>query len=1005
MNSDTSQQYQFLGAQRNQQPLGLERTLSALETGGFGLSGLLLWLGTAPSMHAALGPQAMLVWLPGTIVGILLNLQVHRLGMHHQDVAGGTPNYTTRLLKNYPFLGCCGAIGYFVGWVSVPSINAIILTDLIKTDLQPFGIPCPNTLLWIGFTAIPFILAFSGIRALSILHLFFVLPAVGFLVVYCIQGLGWLALSPASPGFFPSSWSFSFREWGKWFLIAIYAVYDCETASSFVAESKRPRETLRFLKLAASLIPIVYLGGSWVLMRLATDSGLGDNAFLNLSAAARPFWGQWALVLVTFLIVSGVLLSSATAVSNTPRVLYQLAVDGYLSPVFAVLSRRGVLVPSLAFTLLLSLICLIWGDVSRILMVTGTSYTVAMMAIHVGLWLRRNQPEVLAPWWSLGFFLMEAVVLVVGGLAWGWQDLAVGLLLPIAIMVVDAAIRRLPFAPFHPSWWIERDRAVVYNPKKDFLATQVIVLLLLVCGAVIATWLFKEHLDGSKSDASRDLLVVLLIVIAFVSVAIACWTSLPQVAAIDEARLYAENLFITALDTVPDTILVVDENGVINQANPAAESLLCIINYNILGKTLNKFLPGLTGNPPDWLHHSEQTLLNHQNRIIEATISQRSQQFLQQYIVILRDITERKQAEAKLQQALQTQEQLAATHAAQSQKLELALHNLQQTQAQLIQTEKMSSLGQLIAGVAHEINNPISFIYGNLTHVQNYTQDLLALVKLYQQHYPLTHQEIQDLIKNIDLDFLIQDLPKTLSSMNVGAERICEIVLTLRNFSRLDEAEMKLVNIHQGIDSTLLILQHRLKQQPKGSEIEIIKEYGDLPAVGCYAGQLNQVFMNILSNAIDALQESFVIRHTLREAAHRASTSLVDDKGQRTKTLEDSLTQRLRQSPTEANPPVGQAHKGIIRIRTQVFNRDWVRICIKDNGSGISESVKQQLFDPFFTTKPVGKGTGLGLSISYQIVVDKHGGKLKCISQPGQGAEFWIEIPIQQSSTVHPSFK
>ena len=836
----------------------------------------------------------------------------------------------------------------------------------------------------------PFILAFSGIRALSILHLFFVLPAVGFLVVYCVQGLGWLALSPASPGFFPpvelsDATSLRFVEWAKWFLIAIYAVYGCESASSFVAESTRPRETLRFLKLAASLIPIVYLGGNWVLMRLATGSGLGDDAFLNLSAAAKPFWGQSASVLVTFLIVSGVLLSSATAVSISPRILYQLAIDGYLSPVFAVFSRRGVLVPSLAFTFLLSLICLGWGDVSHIVMVTGTSYAVGMMAIHLGLWLRRNQPEVLAPWWSLGFFLMEAVVVVVGGLAWGWQDLVLGLLLPIAIMVVDAAIRRIPLAPFRPSWWIKRDRPVVYNPKKDFVATQVIVLLLLVCGAVIVTWVVKEHLDGSFNDASRDLLVVLLLVIAFVSVAIACWTSLPQVAAIDEARLYAENLFITALDTVPDPILVVDENGVIHQANPAAELLLCIKNYYILGQSLNKFLPGLTGNPADWLHHSEQTLLNHQNRIIEATISQRSQQFLQQYIVILREITERKQAEAKLQQALQTQEQLAATHAAQSLKLELALQNLQQTQAQLIQTEKMSSLGQLVAGVAHEINNPVSFIYGNLTHVENYTQDLLALVQLYLQHYPLTHQEIQDLIEDIDLDFLIQDLPKTLSSMKVGAERICEIVLTLRNFSRLDEAEMKLVNIHEGIDSTLLILQHRLKEQPNGQEIKIIKEYGDLPKVGCYAGQLNQVFMNILSNAIDALDKGVGSGEWGR----------------------DGTTERLYGSGNSScrggvTPPLPTP---TITIRTQVFDRDWVRICIKDNGFGITESVKQQLFDPFFTTKPVGKGTGLGLSISYQILVEKHGGKLKCISEPRQGAEFWIEIPIQQSSTVYPSFK
>jgi PAS domain S-box-containing protein len=956
MNRNISPQLKFNLDASNQKPRRLERTLSALETGGFSLSGLLLWLGTAPAIHIALGPQALLVWLPAAMVSMLLNLQVYRLGTYYPDLAGGTPNYTTKLLKKYPYLATYGAIGYLMGWVSVPPINAIILTDLIKTQLAPFHISCPETLLKIGFTAIPFILAFSNIHASSILHLFFVLPAIGFLVVFCIQGMGWLALSPISPGFFPpiETWhltSLNFVDWAKWFFIAIYGAYAGESASAFVADSRNPGETLRFLKFTAVIIPVVYLGGSWVLMRLDTGAKLESDTFSNLLAAATPFWGTAASVLVTFLIVCGAFLSSATAVSNSPRIFYQLALDGYLSPVFTVLSRRGVLVPGLLFTFVLSLICLLWGDVSRVVMVTGTSYVVAMMCIHLGMWLRRKHPEVLAPWLSLGIFLMEAVVLLVGGWAWGWGDWTVGVLLPIAIIVIDLLIRLIPWKPFRPDWWLKNNRTQTYNPQQDFVGIQVIVLLLLVCGAVTITWLVNEILGNNLNDASKNIFVILLVAIAFLSVAIACWTSLPQVAAIDEARKHAENLFITALDTVVDTILVVDENGIINQANPAAELLFDTNKYELLGYNLNKFLPELCKNPANWQKRSEQILEHPQSlRILEATISQRSQDLLKQYIVILRDVTERKQAEIELQTALQTQAELATAATAQAQQLEVALHNLQTTQSQLIQTEKMSSLGQLVAGVAHEINNPVNFIYGNIMHVDNYTQDLLALVKLYQQNYPHNNKEIQAWIKKIDLEFLINDLPRILSSMTVGSERIREIVMTLRNFSRLDEAAMKPVNIHEGIDSTLLILKHRLQGKSDISTIEIIKNYGDLPLVKCYAGQLNQVFMNILSNAIDALQE-----HS-----------------------------------SEKN----QQHISQITICTQVTNLNSAIITIKDNGLGMTEAVKNRLFDPFFTTKPVGKGTGLGLSISYQIVVEKHHGKIECISELGQGTEFRIEIPI-----------
>ncbi|MEH2308888.1 sensor histidine kinase [Nostoc sp.] len=287
--------------------------------------------------------------------------------------------------------------------------------------------------------------------------------------------------------------------------------------------------------------------------------------------------------------------------------------------------------------------------------------------------------------------------------------------------------------------------------------------------------------------------------------------------------------------------------------------------------------------------------------------------------------------------------------------LKNALEELQRTQSQVIQSEKMSSLGQLVAGVAHEINNPVNFIHGNLVYVQEYTQDLLAFVQLYQQHDPNPATEIQTVAEDIELEFLQEDLPKMLSSMKVGTDRIRQIVLSLRNFSRIDEAEFKSVDIHEGIDSTLMILQHRLKAKPEQPEIEVIKDYGTIPLVECYAGQLNQVFMNILVNAIDALEENNT-KHTYKEI--------------------------------EKNP-------SRIKIRTSVINSTWLEIAIADNGVGISKEFQQRIFDPFFTTKPIGKGTGMGMSISYQIITEKHGGKLECFSTPGKGTEFIIQIPFQ----------
>ena len=314
---------------------------------------------------------------------------------------------------------------------------------------------------------------------------------------------------------------------------------------------------------------------------------------------------------------------------------------------------------------------------------------------------------------------------------------------------------------------------------------------------------------------------------------------------------------------------------------------------------------------------------------------------------LITDISDQKRNEAAL---LRSQTELTQ----QKLQLENTLHELQQTQAVLIHTEKMSTLGQMVAGVAHEINNPVSSVCGNLVHVGHYTEDLLNLIDMYQEHCPQPPTAIQDKIEDIELEFLLEDLPKAMSSMQIGADRIREIVRSLRNFSRKDDSQMTKVNLHEGIEGTLLILQSRLRARGNYPEIAVIKDYGNLPLVECYSGKINQVFMNLIGNAIDAIEE------------YNAGRSIAEAKANRSK----------------------------IKIRTEVQNSKAI-IRIYDNGPGMPEEVCQQLFEAFFTTKPADKGTGLGLSISYK-VVQEHGGTLSCVSAQGHGAEFIIEMPIEQ---------
>lgn len=320
--------------------------------------------------------------------------------------------------------------------------------------------------------------------------------------------------------------------------------------------------------------------------------------------------------------------------------------------------------------------------------------------------------------------------------------------------------------------------------------------------------------------------------------------------------------------------------------------------------------------------------------------------------LLKQEIQEKIAAEASLQKLTEELEKRVEERTAE---LTKAMYDLQKAQVQLVQKEKMSTLGQLVAGVAHEINNPINFIAVNLTHVEKYIEDLLEHLQLYQEKFPNPGNEIENHAEEIELEFLVEDLPSIVASMQTGTERINQISVSLRIFSRSDTSTKVAVNIHEGIDSTLMILKHRLKANENRPAIEVIKQYGILPLVECYAGQLNQVFMNLLSNAIDAF---------------------------------DEYSQAYSYKELELNPS-----KIIINTEHQEKEQQ-ILIRINDNGPGMLPEAQAHLFEPLFTTKPLGKGTGLGLSISHQIVVEKHGGQLTCNSVPGKGVEFIIALPL-----------
>ncbi|MBD2127091.1 ATP-binding protein [Microcoleus sp. ZQ-A2] len=574
------------------------------------------------------------------------------------------------------------------------------------------------------------------------------------------------------------------------------------------------------------------------------------------------------------------------------------------------------------------------GHIQYNLLMVGLSVVIAIAASLAALWLAfrlRDETAVTLNWRKLG-----------------------------SALIMGIAISSMHYTGMAAAWFIEGEgwgKSVFYALNTSLLGSAIAIATLIILGLALLTSVFEQRLaaqlareEALQQSEKRFRMLLWNMPVGVLLLKPSLEIIFSNHMAIE--RLGLTDSHISGEQAFPGDVLLLQEDGTPFPEGRLPMQQAIATKAPVHNVVIRICCPNSQQPEPRWLLVNTDPQLTAAGRV-------------ERLVCTFSDITAGKQAESALRHSEAREREKAA-------QLELTLQTLRQTQAKLIQTEKMSSLGQLVSGVAHEINNPVSFIGGNLCYANEYIKDLLNLVHLYQKHYPNPICEIQAFANTIDLEFLSADLPKLLKSMKIGAERISQIVLSLRNFSHHNEAEMKPIDIHEGMDSTLLILQSRLKATGRYTPIEVVKEYGNLPRVECYAGQLNQVLMNILSNAIDALEEVRIDASASGQENTRHTPCI-----------------RIRTSHLRCQDQQRQAS-----INGQLM-ADSVLIQIADNGSGMTQDVKAKLFDPFFTTKPAGKGTGLGLAISYQIVVEKHEGELGCESQPGQGTEFWIKIPVR----------
>lgn len=589
----------------------LPRTMSVAETWAFGFNGLLLWLFIVADAYLELGSKAMLVWIPLTIFGVVINLQVKRLSLLWPDVAGGTSNYAFRLLRDSPLLRRYVVFAYFQGWCSTVTLSAILLADVIVVYASRFEFAVPSLPLMLFFVVIAYAVALSSSRSLSMLVFAFMVPAVTFLVGYVLWGAGWVALSPASPAMVAATTgSATFPGWAKYYLLGAYAVYAVETSAGFMADSRRPAATARCLSTVIWLMPIVFIAGSWVFDRTVAgmNGGVSPTALLVLTSATT-FAGESAEFLVGFMLASGCLLGCAACAGQTPRILFQLARDGDAAPLYGVCSPHGGIVPAVFMSMATAVSFLLWQDFALLLAVSGIGWFLAFTLLHWGLWVARGTTASPQPVLALAMFGVELLVLGGAAIAFGPLVTAFGLLWPLVVQAVTALVARAPLACLQPSWWEAR-----YQRPASFLlgdaAIRVVLVIPLVCGVGALAWFLGGQTGGLVAPTARGLFAVFLVVVGFVGLAYTTWASVrasliellkTEVAdrqrAEREASHTAQQLTLI-LEAAADGLYGVDVDGRISFVNPAAAQLLGYTTAELVGQSAHDRFHGAGSGAP-----------------------------------------------------------------------------------------------------------------------------------------------------------------------------------------------------------------------------------------------------------------------------------------------------------------------------------------------------------------------------------------------------------------------
>ncbi len=563
----------------------LNRSFSALETWGFGFTGLLLWLLTFSAVGGGSGSQALLVWIPVAFAGMVVNFQVRHLGAQWPDLIGGTAIYTARLYQDQPAVGRYAALAYLQGWASVPPLGAIAISQLINVILKQPGSRLSDRVVIVAFTLIAFVIALAGTRALSILHLFFIIPAIGLLLLFSIQGVLWRLWAPESAGItLPQAIDIDFRSWATWYFVAVYAACGVESAAAFIGESRRPSVSLRCLTVAAWLIPVVYIGGSLVIGDLA--DGKNQNIVEAVAAAASPFWGSFTPFLVTFMIACGYLLTCATAVALGPRIVYQLGRDRSIAPMFGAVSEPDVPMVAIAFFAGNALLYLLFDPVTALL-VSGTGYFVSIAMLHLGIWRRRGKPESRWPYVALGLFVVEVIVFIWAVPSLGWLRVSVGLAVPAVVAFIGRSANRFQTLATGLESRLDkrRDRRRVAWRINE--GVQVALLILIVCVAATIGWVSRAAVSQVSEVTGHSFFAVMLISVAFFGVAGAAWTTLRQlhhVAA--QAKEFSRSIELI-LNSAGEGIFGLDMDGAVTFVNPAGAGILGYEVDDLLGRRMH----------------------------------------------------------------------------------------------------------------------------------------------------------------------------------------------------------------------------------------------------------------------------------------------------------------------------------------------------------------------------------------------------------------------------------